>query len=102
MDERIFIDPEIQHGKPVIRGTRIPVTRIIGGLAGGMTREEIMREYEVTEEDIRAALSYAADLIEAEADRLGDVRAERALYVVRKSHDSYYWTGSLTKIYPFK
>ena len=57
MDERIFIDPEIQHGKPVIRGTRIPVTRIIGGLAGGMTREEIMREYEVTEEDIRAALS---------------------------------------------
>ena len=66
MDEHIVIDPEIQHGKPVIRGTRVPVTRIIGGLAGGMTREEIMREYEVTEEDIRAALGYAADLIEAE------------------------------------
>ena len=66
MDERIIIDPEIQHGKPVIRGTRVPVTRIIGGLAGGMTREEIMREYEVTDEDIRAALGYAADLIEAE------------------------------------
>lgn len=66
MNTRVVIDPEIQHGKPVIRGTRIPVTRIIGGLAGGMTREEIMREYEVTEEDIRAALSYAADLIEAE------------------------------------
>jgi uncharacterized protein (DUF433 family) len=66
MDERIVIDPEIQHGKPVIRGTRVPVTRIIGGLAGGMGREEIMREYEVTDEDIRAALGYAADLIEAE------------------------------------
>ena len=66
MDERIVIDPEIQHGKPVIRGTRVPVSRIIGGLAGGMTREEIMREYEVTEDDIRAALGYAADLIEAE------------------------------------
>jgi len=66
MNTRVVIDPEIQHGKPVIRGTRIPVTRIIGGLAGGMTREEIMREYEITEEDIRAALSYAADLIEAE------------------------------------
>ena len=66
MDDRIIIDPEIQHGKPVIRGTRVPVTRIIGGLAGGMTREEIMREYEVTEEDIRAALGYAADLIETE------------------------------------
>jgi len=59
MNERIVIDPEIQHGKPVIRGTRVPVTRIIGGLAGSMTKEEIMREYKVTEEDIWAALSYA-------------------------------------------
>ena len=67
MNERIVIDPDIQHGKPVIRGTRVPVTRIIGGLAGGMTREEIMREYEVTAEDIFAALSYAAELIEEEA-----------------------------------
>jgi uncharacterized protein (DUF433 family) len=66
MNERIVIDPEIQHGKPVIRGTRVPITRIVGGLAGGMTKEEIMREYEVTEEDIEAALSYAAELIEAE------------------------------------
>ena len=59
MNERIVIDPEIQHGKAVIRGTRVPVTRIVGGLAGGMTKEEIMREYEVTEEDIQAALNYA-------------------------------------------
>jgi uncharacterized protein (DUF433 family) len=66
MNDRIIIDPDIQHGKPVIRGTRVPVTRIIGGFAGGMTRQEIMREYEVTEEDINAALDYAAELIEAE------------------------------------
>jgi len=66
MNERIVIDPEIQHGKPVIRGTRVPITRIIGGLAGGMTKKEIMRGYEVTEEDIEAALSYAAELIETE------------------------------------
>lgn len=66
MNERIIIDPEIQHGKPVIRGTRVPITRIVGGFAGGMAREEIMREYEVTEEDIWAALSYATELIEAE------------------------------------
>ena len=59
MNDRIVIDPEVQHGKPVIRGTRVPVTRIIGELAGGMTMEEIMREYKVTEEDIWAALSYA-------------------------------------------
>ena len=66
MNDRIIIDPEIQHGKPVIRGTRVPITRIIGGLAGGMTNEEVMREYDVTEQDIRAALSYAAELIDAE------------------------------------
>jgi uncharacterized protein (DUF433 family) len=66
MNERIVIDPEIQHGKPVIRGTRVPITRILGGLAGGMTQKEIMREYEVNEEDILAALGYASDLIESE------------------------------------
>jgi len=66
MNERIVIDPEIQHGKPVIRGTRVPVTRIVGGLAGGMTKEEIIREYEIAEEDIEAALNYAAELIENE------------------------------------
>ena len=66
MNDRIVIDPEIQHGKPVIRGTRVPITRIIGGLAGGMTNDEITREYGVTEQDIRAALSYAAELIDTE------------------------------------
>ena len=66
MNERIVIDPEIQHGKPIIRGTRVPIARIVGGLAGGMTMEEIMREYEVTGKDIEAALNYATELIEAE------------------------------------
>jgi len=66
MNDRIIKDPDIQHGKPVIRGTRVPVVRIIGGLAGGMTNAEIMREYKVTEEDIRAALIYAGELIEQE------------------------------------
>ncbi len=66
MDDRIVIDPEIQHGKPVIRGTRVPVGRIVGGLAGGMTIEEIIREYEISEEDVRAALSYAAQLLDGE------------------------------------
>lgn len=66
MNGRIIIDPEIQHGKPVIKGTRVSIARIIGGLASGMTKEEIMREYEVIEEDIRAALTYAGELIEEE------------------------------------
>jgi len=66
MNDRIVIDPQIQHGKPVIRGTRVPVARIVGGLAGGMTKEEVIREYEVREEDVLAALNYAAQLIETE------------------------------------
>lgn len=66
MDERIVIDPEIHHGKPVIKGTRVPITRIIGGLAGGMSVDEITREYDVREEDVRAALAYAGKLIEEE------------------------------------
>jgi uncharacterized protein (DUF433 family) len=64
--ERIIIDPKIQHGKPVIRGTRVPVARVIAELAGGMTREEVMNEYEISAEDVSAALAYAADLVEAE------------------------------------
>ena len=67
MNDRIAIDPEIQHGKPVIRGTRVPVARILGGLAGGMSIDEIVGEYEVTIEDIRAAIGYAEELVEQES-----------------------------------
>ncbi len=66
MNDRIIIDSHIQHGKPVIKGTRVPVARIIAELAGGMTNDEIIREYEVSEEDIRAALACAIELIEQE------------------------------------
>lgn len=69
MDERIAIDPEVQHGKPVVRGTRVPVARILGGLAGGMSEQEILQEYDVTEEDLRAVYQYAAELIEGEVVR---------------------------------
>jgi uncharacterized protein (DUF433 family) len=44
MSERIVIAPEIQHGKPVIRGTRLPVVRISDGISGGMTNTEIVEE----------------------------------------------------------
>jgi len=66
MNEPIIIDPEIQHGKPVIRGTRVPVARILGGLAEGMTFDKICREYDVSTEDIRAAIKYAEELVEQE------------------------------------
>ena len=69
MNGRIIIDPEIQHGKPIIVCTRVPVARIVGGLAGGMTRAEVMQEYGISAEDVAAALNYAAELIEAETFR---------------------------------
>ena len=69
MNDRIVIDPEIQHGKPVIKGTRVSVARVIGGLAGGMTQEEIAKEYDITEADVRAALAFAGQLIEQEEFR---------------------------------
>lgn len=64
---RIVINPAICHGKLVVRGTRLPVTLVVGSLAGGMTFEEVRREYGITAEDIRAALKYVAELAEQES-----------------------------------
>jgi uncharacterized protein (DUF433 family) len=64
---RIVIDPAICHGKPVIRGTRLPVTVVVGSLAGGMTFEEVQREYDVTADDIRAALRFVGELAAQES-----------------------------------
>jgi len=50
--DAITIDNEIQHGKPVLKGTRIPVAVIIGSLAGGMTYDEVIQEYAITQEQI--------------------------------------------------
>ena len=62
--DRVEIAPDLHHGDPCIRGTRIPVAMIVGSLADGMTYQEIKDSYpQLTDEDIRAALAYAADLI---------------------------------------
>lgn len=63
MTKRIIMDPKVRHGKPVVRGTRVPVEIVVGSLAGGMSYEEICREYEITEADIRACLEYAATVL---------------------------------------
>jgi uncharacterized protein (DUF433 family) len=67
IEDRISIDPRVCHGKPVIRGTRVPVAIIVGSLAGGMTFEEIEAEYDVTREDIQAALAFAGALVQEES-----------------------------------
>ena len=58
--KRIIVDEKIRFGKPVIKGTRVPVDLVIGKLAGGLSYEEVIAEYEITREDILAALDYAA------------------------------------------
>lgn len=63
---RIVVDEEVAFGKPVIRGTRVPVALVIGKLAGGMSSAEVAEEYEIEREDILAALSYAARLVSEE------------------------------------
>jgi uncharacterized protein (DUF433 family) len=65
--KRIIIDPNILAGKPVIKGTRIPIYLIIELLANGVTSKQILKEYpELKQEDIKAALLYASKLLERE------------------------------------
>jgi uncharacterized protein (DUF433 family) len=62
--ERIEINREILGGKPVIRGTRIPVEIVLRKLGAGMTAEEIIADHpRLTPDDIRAAQAFAADYL---------------------------------------
>jgi len=65
-EDRIIIDPAVRHGKPIIKGTRVPLEIILGSLAGGMEIEEIVKEYDLQKEDVLAALAYAARVIAEE------------------------------------
>jgi uncharacterized protein (DUF433 family) len=61
--ERISIDPNVCHGKPCIKGTRIWVSLIVDNLAAGSSEEEILEAYpSLNREDIRAALAFAAEM----------------------------------------
>jgi len=62
--KRIVVDPKIMVGKPVIKGTRIPIDVVIHRIAEGDTVEEILQDYPgVTRKDIKAALDYAESLV---------------------------------------
>ena len=62
--DRIEMDPKVMLGKPVIRGTRIPVELLLRKLGEGATDEDLLDAYpRLRREDIRAALAYAADAI---------------------------------------
>lgn len=60
--EYIKIDPSKRFGKPIVRNTRITVYDVLGWLASNMTIQEILSDFpELTEEDIKACLTYAAE-----------------------------------------
>ena len=64
MAREITIDPLTHHGEPCIRGTRVPVSSIAGSIADGDTAEQILDAYpQLTAEDIRAALKFAAEAV---------------------------------------
>jgi len=56
----ITVDPSVRFGKPVIRGTRVPVDTLVARVASGMTVKDIAQEYGITEQDVYNALHYAA------------------------------------------
>jgi len=65
--ERIVIDPKIMAGKPVIRGSRVPVDAIVRRIAEGMGIKDVLEDYpNLSEEDVKAALRYAASILAGE------------------------------------
>lgn len=72
----ISIDPNVCFGKPCIRGTRIWVSLVLDLLASGMSIEDVLAEYpQLTEEDIRAAIAYGAEM---SRERYIEIPAEAA------------------------
>ena len=60
--DRISIEPTVRFGKPCVRGTRIAVGDVLGYLAGGMSEDRLLADFpQLTREDIRACLAYAAE-----------------------------------------
>ena len=66
--DRIELNPEVMGGKPVIKGTRVPVETILRKLGAGMTADAVIADHpRLTAEDIRAAQAFAADYLADEA-----------------------------------
>ena len=67
--KRIEINPDIMDGRPVIRGTRVPVALVLRKLGAGMSPEAILVDHpRLTQDDIRAAQAFAADYLAGKKD----------------------------------
>ena len=72
LSENVSADPEVMHGKPAIEGTRVPVEVFLNTLTEGMSVEEISEEYDLSEEQILAAVNSAADKTSKEEYRASE------------------------------
>jgi uncharacterized protein (DUF433 family) len=62
---RIMIDPEVCFGKPCIKGTRMPVASILSYISGGMSIEELLKEFHwLSKEDVMEAIAFAAGMVD--------------------------------------
>jgi len=67
----VVSQPNVMAGAPTIRGTRITVSAILGQLAAGSSFEELLQDYpSLAQDDIRAALAFAAQMLPAERERI--------------------------------
>lgn len=64
--KRISIDPAICHGKPAIKGTRVPIQVVLDAVAGGDSIAQVAADYGISEADVRAAIAYASELVAGE------------------------------------
>jgi len=63
ISDRIEVDPNRCHGKPVIAGTRVMVRTVLGALAAGDSAQRVAEAYAISEQDIRAAIAFANELV---------------------------------------
>ena len=72
MDSRLKIDANVCHGKPVVGGTRVLVSTILGALGAGDSIEDLLEDYpNITKKDIEAALEFASQLSEKHHGEVG-------------------------------
>jgi uncharacterized protein (DUF433 family) len=64
--DQIEINVNIKGGKPVVKGTRVPVEVVVGAVAGGASWEEITEAYAITVEQVQACLAFATEILREE------------------------------------
>ena len=78
LNNRIEINPSVCHGKPVVRGTRVMVSQVLGALAGGDSIEDVLMDYPgITTEDLSAVFAFAGSLARFEDVPYGNMSVAR-------------------------